>query len=44
MEIRRAVVAGDHGLAIDQERRCLDAVGSVNDGREAVAPVMAAFG
>ena len=42
MEVRRAVVAGDHGLAVDQERRCLDAAGSVSDGREAIGPVVAA--
>jgi hypothetical protein len=41
MEVRRPVVAGDHGLAVDQERRRLDAVRSVNDGREAVGPIMA---
>ena len=36
MEVRRPVVAGDHRLAVDQERRCLDAERSVNDSREAV--------
>jgi hypothetical protein len=30
MEVRQAVVAGDHRLAIDQERRGLDAAGGVN--------------
>ena len=38
---RRPVIMGDHGLAIDQERRRLDAERSVNNGREAVRPVMA---
>jgi len=38
---RRPVVAGDHDLAVDQERRCLDAMRGINDGREAVGPVMA---
>jgi hypothetical protein len=36
-----SVVADDHRLAVDQERRGLDAEGSFNDGREAVRPVMA---
>jgi hypothetical protein len=36
MEVRRPVVAGDRGLAVNQERRYLDAVRSVNDGGEAV--------
>ena len=40
-EVRRPVVAGDHRLAVDQKRRCLDAERSINDGREAVGPVMA---
>jgi hypothetical protein len=44
MKVRRAVVAGDHCFAVDQERRCLDAAGSLNDGREAVGPVMAVAG
>jgi hypothetical protein len=35
MEVRRPVVAGDDRLAVDQERRCLDAERSINDGREA---------
>jgi len=35
-EVRRPVVVGDHRLAVDQERRGLDAEGGVNDGREAV--------
>jgi len=41
MEVRRPVVAGDHSLAVDQKRRCLDVAGGVNDGRKAVGPVMA---
>jgi hypothetical protein len=41
MEVRRPVVAGDNRFAVDQERRRLDAVRSLNDGREAVGPVMA---
>lgn len=41
MEARRPVITGDHSLAVDQERRGLDAEGSNNDGREAVGPVMA---
>src|SRR6476659_3558189 len=31
---RRPVVAGDHDLAVDPERRCLDAMHGMNDGRE----------
>ena len=42
MEIRCAVIAGDHRLAVDQERRRLDAECSVNDGRD--VPVMAVAG
>ena len=42
MEVRRPVVAGDHGLAIDQERRGLEAERGIDDGRKAVGPVMAA--
>ena len=38
MEVRRPVVAGNHGLAVDQERRSLDAACSVDDGRETVGP------
>ena len=37
-EVRRPVVAGDHGLAIDQERRGLEAERGIDDGREAVGP------
>jgi hypothetical protein len=40
-EVRHPVVASDHRLAIDQERRGFDAEGSINDGREAVGPVRA---
>ena len=32
MEVRRPVVADDHRLAVDQERRRLDAERSINDG------------
>ena len=32
---------GNHDLAVDQERRGPDAEGGINDGREAVGPVMA---
>src|SRR6478735_10646877 len=42
MEVWRSVVVGDHGLAIDQERRGLEAERGIDDGREAVGPVMAA--
>jgi hypothetical protein len=44
MEVRRPVVAGDHGLAVDQERRRLDAEGRVNDSQEAVGPLIAVAG
>jgi hypothetical protein len=40
-EVQHPVVAGDHRLAVDQERRCLDAVRGINDGRGAVGPIMA---
>src|SRR4029077_5935173 len=40
-EVRRPVVAGDHRLAVDQERRRLDAGLGINNGREAIGPVMA---
>ena len=42
MKIRTAafIVAGDHRLAVDQERLRLDAVRSINDGREAIGPIM----
>jgi hypothetical protein len=32
-EVRHPVVVGDHGLAVDHERRRLDAEGSINDDR-----------
>ena len=35
-EVRRAIVAGDNRLAIDQERRGLDAGSRLNVGREAI--------
>jgi hypothetical protein len=31
MEVRQPVVAGDHDLAIDQERYGFDAEGGIND-------------
>ena len=34
----------DHGLAVDHERLRLEAERSMNDGREAVGPVMAVAG
>jgi hypothetical protein len=39
MEVGRPVVAGDHRLAVDQERLRLEAASGVNDGREAVGPI-----
>jgi hypothetical protein len=39
IEIGNAVIAANHRLAIDQERRRLNAVRGVNDDREAVRPV-----
>ena len=39
--VRHPVVVRDHRLAVDQERRGLDAERGVNDGREAIGPVMA---
>jgi hypothetical protein len=44
MEVRCPVVAGDHRLAVDQERRCLEPGGCLDNGREAVGPVMAVAG
>jgi hypothetical protein len=41
MEVRCPVVAGDHRLAVDQERRCLEPGGCLDNGREAVGQVMA---
>jgi hypothetical protein len=43
VKVRRPVVAGDR-LAVDQERLRPDAERSINDGREAVGPVMAVAG
>jgi len=43
-EVRCPVVACDDRLAVDQERHCLDAEGSGNDGREAVGPIVAVAG
>jgi len=40
MEVRRPVIAGNHRLAVDQERLRLEACGGVNDGGEAVGPVL----
>ena len=42
MEVRPSVIADDHRLAIDQKRCGVDAEGGINDGREAIGPVMAA--
>jgi hypothetical protein len=44
MEVRCPVVAGDHRLAVDQEPRCLEPGGCLDNGREAVGPVMAVAG
>jgi hypothetical protein len=44
MEVRCPVVAGDHRLAVDQERLRLEASGGFDNGREAVGPIMAALG
>ena len=43
-EIRRSVVAQDHDCAVDQERMRVDAKRGVNDGGEAVGPVMTVAG
>jgi len=43
-KVRHAVGAGDHGLAVDQERLRLDALRSVDDGREAGGPIIAVAG
>jgi hypothetical protein len=40
-EVRRPVLAGDHRLAVDQERCSLDAERGGGDGPAAVLPVMA---
>jgi hypothetical protein len=42
MEVRPSIIAGNHRLAVDQERDGLDAERGINDGREAIGPVMAA--
>ena len=44
MEVRPAVVSGDHDFAVDQERVCLKAGGGFDNGREAVGPVVAVPG
>jgi hypothetical protein len=36
-----ALVAGDHRLAVDQKRLCLEASGGFDNRREAVGPIMA---
>ena len=41
MEVRPSVIADNYRLAVDQERRCLDAACGFDNGREAVGPVMA---
>jgi len=43
-EVRRSVVADNHDLAVDQERRRLDEERSLDDGGEAVGPVIAVAG
>ena len=43
-EVRHPVIMGDHRLAVDQERRGLDAARSVNDACEAVGPIMTVAG
>jgi len=44
MEIRRAVAADDHSLAINQARVRLKASGGFDNGRETVSPVIAVAG
>ena len=44
MKVRRAVFAGNHHLAVDEERRRCNAECSINDGRETVGPVMPVAG
>ena len=44
MEVRCPVLAGNYSLAIDQERMRVDAKRGVNDGGEAVGPVMTVAG
>ena len=41
MEVQHPVIAGDHDLAVDQERLRLEAGGGFDNSREAVRPVMA---
>jgi hypothetical protein len=40
-EVRRPVITGDHGLAVDQERLRREASGGFDNSREAVGPIMA---
>ena len=44
MEVRRAVLSGNHDLAVDQERVRLKAGGGFDNGREVVGPVVAVPG
>jgi len=44
IEIRRAVLTGDHRLAVDQERSRPDAERGINDGGAAVGPVITVAG
>ena len=41
MEVQYPVIAGDHDLAVDQERLCLEAGGGFDKSQEVVRPVMA---
>ena len=43
-EVRHPVIAGNHHLAVDQERMCLKASSSFDNSREAVGPVVAVVG
>ena len=43
-EVRCPVLAGNHGLSVAQERMRVDAERGVNDGAEAVGPVMTVAG
>jgi hypothetical protein len=40
-KFRHPVVAGNHRLAIDQERVRLKASGGFDNGREAISPIIA---
>ena len=40
MEVRPPVIADNHRLTVDQERCGIYAEGGINDGREAVGPVV----